>query len=213
MAFTNEQHRKRYARDAEHRAHKLAANQVYRDARRDELNALWRQKWNTDPEFRESRKAGQQARRLRKYGLTPANYEQMLGAQAGLCAICRRKPARHFCIDHCHATRVVRGLLCDACNRGLGDFGDEATRMRSAGDYLDRARGVRAARLDVIVPVSTAVFTATLMPIAAGSSTVRAPSTPLRRAPGSRARRSNSPPPPARRPCGAECRPAPAPSR
>jgi hypothetical protein len=88
----------------------------------------------------------------------------MLREQAGLCAICRRRPARHLCIDHCHATLIVRGLLCDACNRGLGSFGDDAARMRRAGDYIDGARGVRAARLHIVVPVTTALFVATLVP-------------------------------------------------
>jgi hypothetical protein len=164
MAFNNEQHRNRYAEDAEHRAQKLAANQTYRDARRDELNALWREKWNTDPAFRANRKAGQRMRVLRKYGLTPTDYSRMLDEQRGLCAICRRKPARNLCIDHCHVTSAVRGLLCDGCNRGIGDFGDDAGRMRSASDYIDRARGVHAMHGNIVAVVRTAIFAVTPVP-------------------------------------------------
>jgi hypothetical protein len=58
-------------------------------------------------------------RLLRKYGLTPEIYQQMLLKQEGKCAICKdllKKP----CIDHCHTTGKVRGLLCNNCNFALG---------------------------------------------------------------------------------------------
>jgi hypothetical protein len=136
MAFSNEQHRKRYAADAGHRARKLAANHAYRAQHRDRLNELARQRWQTDAEFRE----GRRARRWKKYGLGAADYRRMLAAQGGVCAICRRKAKRWLCVDHCHETQQVRGLLCDKCNTALGLFDDDADRMRTAGGYVDRAR-------------------------------------------------------------------------
>jgi len=56
---------------------------------------------------------------LQKYGLTSETYQQMLLKQEGKCAICKdllEKP----CIDHCHTTGKVRGLLCNNCNFALG---------------------------------------------------------------------------------------------
>jgi hypothetical protein len=41
VAFTNEQHRQRYADDEKHRARKLAANKVWRTEHTKELNAAW----------------------------------------------------------------------------------------------------------------------------------------------------------------------------
>lgn len=59
---------------------------------------------------------------IRKFGIDAGVYELMLDAQSGGCAICREPPPddRKLCVDHCHSTGVVRGLLCPACNRALG---------------------------------------------------------------------------------------------
>jgi hypothetical protein len=53
-----------------------------------------------------------------KYGLTKADWERMYAEQLGLCAICREREAT--VVDHCHATKTVRGLLCYSCNMILG---------------------------------------------------------------------------------------------
>jgi hypothetical protein len=139
MAFTNEQHRQRYADDEEHRARKLAANKVWRTGHREELNVAWSERWHTDPEFRASKQA---QRRLRKYGLTPEQYQRMLDESNGVCIICTLAPRRGLCIDHDHRTKQVRGLPCSNCNSGIGFFADDPKRLRAAADYVDRANGM-----------------------------------------------------------------------
>lgn len=58
---------------------------------------------------------------LKNYGITSEDYEKMLATQGGGCAICERKPGdRPLHVDHCHASNVVRGLLCHQCNWYLG---------------------------------------------------------------------------------------------
>ena len=42
--------------------------------------------------------------------------------------------------DHCHATGVIRGFLCRACNVGLGHFKDDPELMRRAAEYIERYR-------------------------------------------------------------------------
>lgn len=76
---------------------------------------------------------------LYTYGLTMADYNAMLKTQGGVCAICgeAQQEDRHLAIDHDHETNEIRGLLCDACNVGLGSFRDDPAFLRSAADYLD----------------------------------------------------------------------------
>lgn len=86
----------------------------------------------------------------KNYGLTVADYEAMLLAQGGVCAICRR-PESHrmkngklksLSVDHDHAHRGTgikcRGLLCVECNSGLGRFQDNPAIIRAAAAYLER---------------------------------------------------------------------------
>ena len=138
MAFSNEQHRRRYAENAKHREQKLAANRAYRAQHRERLNALWRDKWRSDAAYREQHA---RARLGKIYGLSAEQHRQLLDEQDGVCAICRQSSRRALCVDHCHATQRVRGLLCDKCNTALGLLDEDVGRMLAAVAYLDRARG------------------------------------------------------------------------
>jgi hypothetical protein len=72
--------------------------------------------------------------RRKRYALTSAAYDALLRDQGGRCAICAA--ANPGCVDHCHATGRVRGLLCRSCNIGLGNFRDDVERLRAAARYL-----------------------------------------------------------------------------
>jgi Recombination endonuclease VII len=39
-------------------------------------------------------------------------------------------------VDHCHKTNIVRGMLCNHCNRGLGHFKDDPQLLEFARIYL-----------------------------------------------------------------------------
>jgi hypothetical protein len=52
----------------------------------------------------------------------------------GVCHICRKET--RLTVDHDHSTGVIRGFLCNPCNRGLGDFLDNPESLRRAIAYL-----------------------------------------------------------------------------
>jgi len=54
-----------------------------------------------------------------KYGLTLTEYDALIVAQGGCCAICE-KPSIKLVVDHNHKTGRVRGLLCGLCNTAIG---------------------------------------------------------------------------------------------
>lgn len=62
----------------------------------------------------------------------------MLDAQGGGCAICGEGPGDrfHLVVDHDHQTSEVRGLLCTACNVGIGNLRDDPDLLRRALAYL-----------------------------------------------------------------------------
>lgn len=75
-----------------------------------------------------------------RYGINVEDYERMLTAQDGKCALCYSTPAakKHLDVDHCHTTGTVRGLLCRRCNMALGLFKDNARVLSAAVRYLKK---------------------------------------------------------------------------
>ena len=66
--------------------------------------------------------------------------QKLIDSHNGLCNICGSDTAgfgrKGFCIDHDHKTGKVRGLLCQKCNIGLGNFNDSPDLLKKAIDYL-----------------------------------------------------------------------------
>lgn len=77
---------------------------------------------------------------LSRHGITTKTWNTMLKNQDYKCKICgTAKPYGNrsvFCVDHCHETGKIRGLLCDECNVGLGKFRDNISFLNKAIIYL-----------------------------------------------------------------------------
>jgi hypothetical protein len=78
----------------------------------------------------------------KQYNLDPEEYETMLTAQVGVCAICKKdcSTGRRLAVDHDHASDEVRGLLCSNCNTSLGGFKDSEELLLSAIAYLNASK-------------------------------------------------------------------------
>ena len=77
-----------------------------------------------------------------KYGMTEDEYQNLILKQRGKCAICYGSNVTEglpLFVDHDHKTGKVRGLLCKACNSGLGLFKDKETLLSKAIAYLQNA--------------------------------------------------------------------------
>jgi len=112
---------------------KLAANQRAIYAANSETYKANSREW-----YRNNKRRAHDRSLRTTYGLSVDEYDAMLLAQSGGCAICRTSPSpqRRLSVDHCHATGRVRGLLCDRCNPGLGHFLDSPALLRAASTYL-----------------------------------------------------------------------------
>jgi Recombination endonuclease VII len=81
-----------------------------------------------------------------KYKLSPDDINKKLEEQGNKCQICKQDISNAFCVDHDHACclgrkscgKCVRGLLCQRCNRGLGNFHDSAETLQASINYLDK---------------------------------------------------------------------------
>lgn len=92
------------------------------------------------------------ALKLKRYNITPDEYDAMVLSQEGRCANprCRRLPdteaehvrSRILHVDHDHVTGKVRGLLCGSCNRAIGLMKDSSACLLGAAEYLDSHRAL-----------------------------------------------------------------------
>ena len=111
--------KERYATDADYRAKVRARSRAYDHAHRDETRA---------------HKNGGHLKR--SYGMSRADYDALLESQGGVCAICGKPSEKTLCVDHCHSTGTIRGLLCRKCNVGLGCLADDQATLIAALAYL-----------------------------------------------------------------------------
>ena len=122
-----------YAQDPVYRDLGRARKRYERASRKAHVNAGRRRRWAADPDYRDKARA-------RRYGLSLQELRAILARQGNACAICKTS-GQPLCIDHCHATGRVRGLLCRKCNIGLGCHDDDPRRTRAATAYLEAWRG------------------------------------------------------------------------
>jgi hypothetical protein len=79
-----------------------------------------------------------------KYGITAAQFAEMLLAQGGKCACCgvqfnmEGKASERACVDHNHFSNEIRDLLCGRCNLAAGNVLDSSVRAEKLAAYLKK---------------------------------------------------------------------------
>jgi hypothetical protein len=160
----NARRRERRARDPDQRAKENAAYRVYyqahkqkirermcayREAHKQEIKKRASAYYQANRDaIRERARVSRLARKhdqdpslwsgdlKRRYGISPAEYDALLAKQGGVCAICRKRSKERLCVDHCHLTGTIRGLLCHACNLALGSLKEDQPSLVAALAYL-----------------------------------------------------------------------------
>lgn len=107
----------------------LGAQKEYYTVNLEKIRDYRKEYWTKDREKKLAR------RRDSNYGLASGEFERLLAAQGGRCAICKQTPKK-LCVDHCHGSGKVRGLLCGKCNFAIGHLDDSSEKARAAARYL-----------------------------------------------------------------------------
>lgn len=139
-------HKRKYAEDPDYRAKLSAAKSrdrkdpnsaAYKLARTPEQLAKERdrnRRKQSNPRYIARHRA---AYVKRKYGISMDDLNELLELQGHTCPICNSPVGVYnSCVDHCHTTGRVRGVLCRRCNTGLGLIGDTLERAEAAVRYL-----------------------------------------------------------------------------
>lgn len=72
------------------------------------------------------------------YNITENDYIMLLKEQKFLCKICNleHSESKPLCVDHCHETGKIRGLICKSCNNAIGLLKHNITVIQNALNYL-----------------------------------------------------------------------------
>jgi hypothetical protein len=79
-------------------------------------------------------------RMIREFGISLDVYNEFFNKQQGCCAICgihQIQINKSLCVDHCHNSGKVRGLLCMKCNTGIGNANDSIEILQKFITYLN----------------------------------------------------------------------------
>ena len=74
------------------------------------------------------------------YGMKHADWMEMFNDQDGRCKVCSTPQSQlkqRLCVEHCHDTMRIRGLVCKPCNTALGLLNDNPELLRKAAEYLE----------------------------------------------------------------------------
>jgi len=120
-------------------------NKTYYEKNRDKIISYkkkWKKKYyieNRDKWVNGYNAKTTMTRRLRMFGVSEDDYNELFKNQSGGCAICgkhQNELSRSLCVDHCHDTGKIRGLLCSDCNVGIGRLKDSLENLKNAIEYL-----------------------------------------------------------------------------
>jgi len=106
-----------------------------------ELHKAYHNQYNKKYNQLPRRKKYMRNRRLMEwYGITVEQFESMVEAQSNRCAICGEEFNNNnwACVDHNHDTKKIRDILCNRCNKMLGDAKESTLILQAGIEYLNK---------------------------------------------------------------------------
>lgn len=128
---------RRYAQSEKGKANQARRRQTesYKD-----MQARWRESGGSAREYIRNKDRYTDYEYRKKYGITLAEYYEMLEDQAYKCYICgvgQDEVTKKLSVDHHHDTGKVRKLLCVSCNTALGHVKENIDIMKKMIDYVE----------------------------------------------------------------------------
>lgn len=133
--------RKNSNRYYKHRDRYLVEMKIAYQKRKKRVSEENKERRKKDPSFFKNGKLRSE------FGISLNQYESISCIQKHKCAICGNKETivdkrtgktRALAVDHCHKTKRTRGLLCMACNQGIGNLKESPHIIQSALNYLQK---------------------------------------------------------------------------
>ena len=140
MPYADKDKQREYWKNYQRGSARKAYKKEWNEKNKERLAEQQRERVKANPE--KYRQYFRNHRIKKVYSLSQQEYAEKVLQQDGKCAVCGSEPTMKWhgdwtlCIDHCHKTGKVRGLLCNACNRAIGLLGDDSERVGSAHRYL-----------------------------------------------------------------------------
>lgn len=99
--------------------------------------------------YHKRKDAHRNSRLIRIFGISSADYGDLLAQQGGVCAICggletrvNHDTVQNLSVDHNHSTGTTRNLLCGNCNEGFGLFKESPVIIEAALVYAKKWDGL-----------------------------------------------------------------------
>jgi hypothetical protein len=72
-----------------------------------------------------------------RYGLSIAEYNELLRKQSNSCKLCGKTPPRFPIVEHCHSSERIRGIVCQLCNVAINWVENSKELLDKVPAYLE----------------------------------------------------------------------------
>lgn len=110
---------------------------VWKQKNKERLTQYFQEHYRKNPDIKKRRN---REKRFKEYRITEEQYLHLFEQQGGRCLGCNRHQDelnKKLCVDHCHTTGKVRGLLCTPCNLAVGLVNDDPEVLNNLIKYLE----------------------------------------------------------------------------